>query len=75
MRITKYLKFHLPQAVKVGVRAYEYVETKSESPWKSFQEVLELKINDLVTVATWQASPCKIIVVKTFEMRSKLNML
>lgn len=32
-------------------------------------------MNDFVTVATRQASPCEIVVVKTFETRSKLDML
>ncbi len=75
MRTTGHSELHLSKAVEAGVRAYEYVETKSESPWKSFRKVFELKMSDFVTVATRNAFPCEIVVVKTFETRNRLDML
>lgn len=50
--ISGHSELHLPKAVKARVRAYEYVEIKSDSPWKSFQKVFELKMNDFVIVTT-----------------------
>lgn len=75
VKITKHSQLCLPQAIQAGVRAYEYVEIKSEFPWNSFQKVFELKMHDFVTVATRKTFPCEIVVVKTVETRSKLDML
>lgn len=74
-RILEPLELHLAKAVEAGVRAHEYIEIKSESPWKSFRKVFELKMDDFVTVATRNAFPGEIVVVKTFETRNKLDML
>lgn len=57
------------------MKAYEYVETKSEFPCKSFQKIFKLKMNDFVTIATWQTFLYEIIIGKTFKTHSKLNML
>lgn len=74
-KILEHSELHLPKAIEAGVRAHEYIETKSESPWKSFRKVFELKINDFITFATQNAVLCKIVVVKTFKTLNKLNML
>lgn len=74
-KISGHSELHLPKAVKAKVKAYEYVEIKSESPWKSFQKVFELKMNDFIIVTTQNIFLCKIVIMKILKTRDKLDML
>lgn len=65
-RITT-LDLQLPRAVRASVRAHEYVMTKYESPWKTFQKVYDLKLKDFTTVAARIFPPCELVTVKLFE--------
>ena len=79
-RNTHFLKtapqdFQLSKAVRAGIRAYEYVETKTESPWRSFHRVFELRYEDFKTVTARKAHPCELVVVQKLESSEQLDLL
>lgn len=51
--MTGLLDLTLPNAVKSGVRAHQYVATKHMSPWRSYEQIytLRLGVGDWVSVA------------------------
>ncbi|KAI9769848.1 MAG: hypothetical protein M1840_003842 [Geoglossum simile] len=68
----------IPKAVEAGVRSREYIATKRESPWKSFEEKYELKLDGFVTIATRKAQPRGIVIIKRFtgpDAANKMQML
>lgn len=74
-KISKHLKLYFLKTIEIGIKAYKYIETKSKSPWKSFEKVFKLKMNNFITVAIQNAFLYKIVIIKTFKTCNKLNML
>jgi hypothetical protein len=60
-------ELHLPQAVKSGVRAHEFVRAGHESPWDFLQRVFELSFDDVKIFAIRKASPCEKVNVRIFR--------
>jgi hypothetical protein len=60
-------EFTLVKAAEAGVRAHDYVPTKYESPWRSYQKVYELKLDGFVVVAIRKAPSCELVTVKSFS--------
>lgn len=56
----------LPKAADAGIRPYEHLEMKYESPWQSLQKVYELKLDGFITVAIRKRPSCELVTVKNF---------
>ena len=71
-------KLTLIEARKAKIRPWEYVKTKSTSPWNSYDKKYELKIDGFVIVAVQKGPSRKIVTIKTFDQAGsseKVSML
>ena len=57
----------LVKAAEAGVRAHECVTIKHESPWKTYNKVFELKLEEYVIVAVRKDPSCEIVFIKSFN--------
>lgn len=69
-------RFRLPEAIKSGVRAHEYVRTKHGSPWRIYEKTYQLRlgIKDWVAVAERRYLPSNVVTVRS-ERKDPLSNL
>jgi hypothetical protein len=77
---TGLMRLRLVEAVNSGVRAHEYIMTKDESPWRSYERIYQLRlgVGDRVNVAERKSPPFDIVTVRSFSgprIEDKLYML
>jgi hypothetical protein len=83
---TGLMRLGLVEAVNSGVRAHEYITRKAESPWRSYEEIYQLRLGvgldgvglDRVIVAQRRSPPFNLVTVRRFvgpAVEDKFHML